>query len=218
MFTVFLILVLSSISSSSASTCECNCCAGYSCKPTLQGTMSVDPCSFCKSVCMAIYPLACTDGLGTTIYRCGGVDTNSSPPPSLITGGSVPNWFGTFRAENKCDQNSCCCFTGLMNLTRLGTNKLRFQSKLVGSCQQYPSAVDEEYPLPDGFTTTVLFGGQRIITNLSMDSRKIHFTNQIFRECSDSAVRASAVSNSINMTFVLALTTLVLFKQLVISQ
>ena len=183
-FTIVVIVALASISLCNGDTCTCTCCSGNSCRPTLQGTISVSSCSStsCKAECQARYPSQCTNGAGSASYQCrsGNVAT--------------PNWVGVFDMANRCDTRTCCCPSGSLTLSRIN-NELRIQCQFAGQCP--PSTyIDDSIPMPSTFNTQIGVLGNIILITLSEDSGTIQITNPLFPWCSESASRNNAISTT----------------------
>ncbi|CAF1183720.1 unnamed protein product [Rotaria magnacalcarata] len=206
---IMFLVALASISSSSAATCKCSCCAGNSCTPIQQGNLSVGSCSSCKAECQSRYPSVCTNGSGVFVFACQDVNTNGG----LSSAGSTPNWLGVFRADNTCSRTQCCCVGGRVHLTRADDKNIRMQVQYEGNCPPGVSGADQTFAMPSGFSVQQSFSGQIFAIQLSEDSRKITVANQAFPDCSGNAIRDSAVSASINMSFVIFLCSLVTVKR-----
>ncbi|CAF3904046.1 unnamed protein product [Rotaria magnacalcarata] len=152
------------------------------------------------------------------ILDCGAA---AFPPPTisdvntnggLSSAGSTPNWLGVFRADNTCSRTKCCCVGGRVHLTRADDKNIRMQVQYEGNCPPGVSGADQTFAMPSGFSVQQPFSGQIFTIQLSEDSRKITVANRAFPECSGNAIRDSAVSASINMSFVIFLCSLVTVK------
>jgi hypothetical protein len=182
-FLTVLGVLAASILGGKGDTCSCQCCAGNSCTPILQGTITVQSCatSSCLSLCKSKYPQQCVDGSGSARYQC--------------TVGTVAtaNWIGTFSMSNTCDQRTCCCPVGKMVVSSASTNLLRVQCSFAGSaCPSGVLSLDDTIAMPDGYSAQIVFLGNRVLVELSPDSRTIQLTNPVFPSCSETASRSEA--------------------------
>ncbi|CAF0942877.1 unnamed protein product [Rotaria sordida] len=103
---------------------------------------------------------------------------------------SPPAWPGSFYSTAKCDRNRCCCFDGLITLSRVGSKQLRLVTQVNGAGCPPNRYIDTTINLPTSFGTVInLFGGL-VDVKLSSDSRIIDVFNQAAPLCSGSAVRS----------------------------
>lgn len=202
-----LFIVLLGVSQCLGDTCYCTCCAGNSCQPTLLGNLTVSSCAsgLCESTCKNRFPQQCTDGSGRTSYVCksGGVTPSNA------------NWVGAFDVENNCDQSFCCCPTGQLVNTRIGSNTLNVYGRFIGQgCGGAPVIFNDNIVMPTGYLTQLFFLGNYIQITLSQDSQVISMQNPNFPQCSDSARRSNAnsiLTAHINTTLVFLSVVLFIF-------
>ncbi|CAF1204195.1 unnamed protein product [Adineta steineri] len=212
MLIVGFIWILASISYCSGDTCYCRCCAGNSCTPNLQGTVTIPSCdSSCKSECQSKYPTQCTSGSGSANYQCTSGGGGG--------GSATPNWTGTFVVQNRCDKISCCCPANELILSSASANTLRVQSQF--TCPDATFPLNDIIQTPSGFSTTLLWAGDLVHITISQDSRTIQLNNAVSPECSEVVVRnepqptsttGGTSSATINLTFVPLLVGLIIIK------
>lgn len=105
----------------------------------------------------------------------------------------TPNWLGTFYTTSECDTNKCCCIYGLITLSKMKPNYLRFESLLVGyDCPT--DHIDSTITMPRSFQTEFLLSIGQVDITLSDDSHIINLYYQRAPQCNGRAIRNNAKS------------------------
>lgn len=107
----------------------------------------------------------------------------------LISVVTMQRWVGTYKWDNQCKVNYCCCYTGSLKVTESGSN-LIFSSDTQGCGSP---RLTSTFSNPNGysFSTTGVRGSQ-IIYSLSSDSNTLNVRNAGYSHCGGSAARTSA--------------------------
>jgi len=117
-----------------------------------------------------------------------------------------PNWLGTFKIDDSCEPEGCCCFTNTATITRLPDNLLHIETTVAGStCQGLTKyEFNTTYPKDkNGFQTTIDILGTPNRFRLSEDSNCIACVNlQVENtKCSANAARIQHSGSNVIRTY-----------------
>ncbi|UJR23573.1 hypothetical protein I4U23_026561 [Adineta vaga] len=100
----------------------------------------------------------------------------------------MQRWAGTYKWDNQCKVNHCCCYTGSLAVKASGSN-LIFSSDTQG-CGSSRSTTTFSNPNSYSFSTIGTRGSQ-ITYSLSPDSNTLYVRNNGYSQCGGSAARTS---------------------------
>ena len=81
---------------------------------------------------------------------------------------------GAFDVGNNCDQSFCCCPTGQLVNTKIGSSTLNVYGRFIGQgCGGASVIVNDDIDMPTGYSTQLFFLGNYIQITLSQDSQVI---------------------------------------------
>lgn len=110
---------------------------------------------------------------------------------------AASNWVGTFRVDDSCNQNECCCLSEQATISKLSDSQLLVSAKVAGQpCQkQLNGSTSIEVPIPmpqdkHGFQLTTTFLGTNNRFTLTYDSQSVANVNLQYPRCSGMARRA----------------------------
>ncbi|CAF0996873.1 unnamed protein product [Didymodactylos carnosus] len=107
-----------------------------------------------------------------------------------IHGQQSSPWIGTFKTDNTCNQQLCCCLNRNVKISEQDANHLKLSAPLAGQCGS-EKEIEMQVVKPTGYTTIIYLGGQPFAIKLSADSKTIILDNGVHPECSGKAVRNS---------------------------
>jgi hypothetical protein len=113
------------------------------------------------------------------------------------TKSSTPNWIDTFRMDDACDMDTCCCLTNEVRLSKTDHHAIRMTGNTTGQCGNLSSTFSITEQMPTGFRTYVQLYGQIYRFQLGQDSSYISSVNANHAYCSSNGLRASY--NAANM-------------------
>lgn len=168
--------------------CACRCCSGNNCSPTNVGSFDVSSCGSCSNT-------ACASNFAGQCPGSGQSGSNSASCSSVQTGSS-PNWVGSWKANNQCDQSRCCCVVGDYSISKdnSGVYSANFPTlRGAGSC---PGSTTINFGTAPGssnsFTSSA--SGQSVTYTLSGDANQLSAQNNVDSACSGLSTRNSAFS------------------------
>ena len=130
-----------------------------------------------------------------------------SPKCSGMARKVVPNWLGTFKIDDSCDQNECCCLFEQATVTKM--NDIQFlvsahvagkpcNSQLNGSTTvKIPVSIPQD---KNGFQLTVDFLGSNNRFTLTYDNQYIAHANLQNPKCSAAGRRVEDSKNKASLT------------------
>ena len=103
-----------------------------------------------------------------------------NPKCSAMARKVVPNWLGTFKIDDSCDQNVCCCLSEQATVTKMNDAQFLVSAHVAGMpCNaQLNGSTTVEIPVPipqdkNGFQLTVNFLGTNNRFTLTYDNQYI---------------------------------------------
>ncbi|CAF4478878.1 unnamed protein product, partial [Didymodactylos carnosus] len=99
---------------------------------------------------------------------------------------SLP-WIGTFKTDNRCNQQLCCCLNGNVKINEQNANHLKLSAPLAGQCGS-EKEIEMQVVKPTGYTTVIYLAGQPFSVTLTVDNKMISLDNRMYPECSGKAV------------------------------
>ncbi|CAF3767198.1 unnamed protein product [Adineta steineri] len=100
----------------------------------------------------------------------------------------MQKWTGTYKWDDYCATNRCCCYTGTLVVTQSGSN-LVFSSGTQGCANSQASST---FSNPNGYSfSTIGTRGSHIVYTLSSDSNTLSVSNRDYNYCGGNAARTS---------------------------
>jgi len=133
----------------------------------------------------------------STTYGGKIIETTSTMTVSAATSPSNPGtttdytsyWVGTWQVSPQCDQTTCCCLDGNVQVTKLATNSVQVQSPVKGQCGSYTQYVFSVDNINSATSiSTTLAGNTFTLTRSGLD---LTVTNQNAASCSGKATCTS---------------------------
>ena len=118
---------------------------------------------------------------------------------SVMMAVQAQTWVGNYAVDlTVCNGTQCCCFTGIVSLTRPTTTALVVNSKVNGTqCSGGNVFLYNGY-YPSGYYTTLNMGSQNLDITLSADSQTITAVNPLNAACNGKAVKSDGAKPMIN--------------------
>ena len=135
--------------------------------------------------------------IASTIYGGKNIEASSTMTVSAATSPSNPGtatdytsyWVGTWQVVPQCDQTSCCCLDGNVQVSKMATNSVQVQSPVKGQCGSYTQYVFSVDNINSATSiSTTLAGNTFTLTRSGLD---LTVTNQNAASCSGKATCTS---------------------------
>ncbi|EFC39422.1 predicted protein [Naegleria gruberi] len=134
---------------------------------------------------------------GNTYSQSRGVDVQTGSNPVDYTSA----WVGTWKVQDTCDVNSCCCLTGSVSVTKSNTNTVFLTGPVNGQCGSSTSMSAQVSNINSDTTlSAIIFNNPFILTR---NGNELTVVNQKATQCSGRAVKTSGSSNIKQASFLI---------------
>ncbi|EFC39423.1 predicted protein [Naegleria gruberi] len=152
---------------------------------------------------------AATSGMLKATYTSGGSTYSQSLSVDVQIGSNNPSgdytsaWVGTWKVQDTCDVNSCCCLTGSVSVTKSNTNAVFLTGPVKGQCGSSTSMSAQVSNINSDTTlSAIIFNNPFVLTR---NGNELTVVNQRATQCSGRAVKTSDTSLTTKSSFLICL-------------